>query len=123
MINLKNLIVSESISVDKETGNLSIFNVFTNISALTFPIANKIIITIILTRDKDDNSDGFIELLIKQKNIPDVNYKVPFSFHDKQGTNLLIKYNNFVISGPGEIEFIAKIGAAEIKNTISVTQI
>jgi hypothetical protein len=123
MLRFKNLIVSESVSVDKDTGNTSIFNIFSNVSAPAFPVVvNRIVVTLIGENNGGGNTEGVVELLIRQKGALDNNHKLPFASNDSQGVNLILKVNNFVIAGPGEIEFIAKIDNEEIRNTISVKQ-
>ena len=123
MISFKNLIISESNSIDKDSGNLSVFNILNKISPLAFPVTmNRIVISIILERAIEDDGGGYIELLIKQEGQPDYNKIVQFSFTDLHIAYLTIRINGFVINGPGKIEFIAKLGETEIKNTISVVQ-
>jgi len=121
MLRIKNVIISESNSVDKDTGNVSIFNIFTDISAPAFPVVmGKVVVTIILERDEGEASEGTVELLIKQKNVPDTPRSIPYAFKETNGANLIIRINNLVITGPGKIEFVVKCGKTETKNTLSV---
>ena len=122
MLKFKNLIISESASIDRATGNLSVFNIYCNLSTLNFPvIMDRIVVTIIMDCDGDGSSDEVIELLIKQKEIPDRKQEIPFTLKDF-GLNLIIRVNNFIIAGPGKIEFIVKSGNEEIANSFSVTK-
>jgi hypothetical protein len=43
MLRFKNVIVSESSSVDKDTGNVSIFNIFNNLSVPAFPVMMRMV--------------------------------------------------------------------------------
>jgi hypothetical protein len=121
MLRFKNVIVSESSSVDKDTGNVSIFNIFNNLSVPAFPvIMNKIVITVILERDDEDDIEGNIELMIKQKDIVDFHQMVPYLFKDTLGANLKIQINGFLIKEPGIIEIIVKYDDITNVSTISV---
>jgi hypothetical protein len=121
MLKFKNVIVSESSSIDKDTGNVSIFNVFNNMSAPAFPvIMNKIVITVILERSDEDSIEGNIELIIKQKNVVDYHQIVPYLFKDTLGANLKIQINGFVIKEPGKIKITVKHDDTTNVNTISV---
>jgi hypothetical protein len=121
MFRFKNVIVSESSSIDKDTGNVSIFNIFSNLSVPAFPvIMNKIVITVILERDDEDGTEGDIELIIKQKSGIDFHQMVPYLFKDTLGANLKIQINGFVIKEPGIIEFIVKHDDITTVSTISV---
>jgi hypothetical protein len=122
MIKIKNLIISESSSLDKDAGNVSLFNIFTNISAPAFPvIVTKIVVTIILEREQSDSLNGNVELIIKQKDEITFSQNVPYGFNDKSyGANLIIKINNFIIKEQGEVEFIVNCDNITMKNSITV---
>jgi hypothetical protein len=121
MFKFKNVIVSESASIDKETGNVSIFNIFNNLSAPAFPvIMNKIVITVIIERDDGDSTEGNIELIIKQKNDVGFHQTVPYLFKDTPAANLKIQINGFLVKEPGIIEIIVKYGETTDATTISV---
>jgi hypothetical protein len=121
MLRFKNVIVSESSSIDKDTGNVSIFNIFNNLSVPAFPvIMNKIVITVILERSDEDGIEGNIELIIKQKNVVDFHQIVPYLFKDTLGANLKIQINGFVIKESGVIEIIVKHDDITNVSTISV---
>jgi hypothetical protein len=122
MLKIKNLIISESNALDKDTGNISLFNIFTNISASAFPvIINKVVVTIVLERGQSDALSGNVELIVKQKDETTFNQNLPYAFYDKSyGANLIIKINNFIIKEPGEVEFICKCGDITMSNSIIV---
>jgi hypothetical protein len=122
MLKIKNLIISESNSLDKDTGNVSLFNILTNISAPAFPVViNKIVVTVILERGQSDCLNGNVELIVKQKDEIAFNQNVPYIFNDKSyGANLIIKINTFIIKEPGEVEFIVKCDNITMNNSITV---
>jgi hypothetical protein len=121
MLSFKNVIVSESASIDRDTGNVSLFNILTNLSAPAFPVVmNKIVVTVILERDDGDSLEGNIELIIKQKDIADFHQMVPYLFKDTLGANLKIQITGFVIKEPGIIEIIVKHDDITTASTISV---
>ena len=124
MLHFKSLITSELTSVDKDTGNLSIFNILTDISVHSFPVViNNLAVTIILEQEGDGTPEGVVELLIRQENAPDIIQKLPFVLEKSQIMNLVIRVKNFVAIGPGKIEFVAKFDNKEIKNTITARQV
>jgi hypothetical protein len=125
MFKFKNIIVSDSTSVDKDTGNLSLFNIFNNISAPAFPVVlNRIVITVILEREQSDKLDGSAEFIVKQNDKIDFNQIIPFLFKgNTYGTNVIVKLNNYIIREPGKVEFIVKYDSETIINSITVTPI
>jgi hypothetical protein len=123
MLKFKNVIVSESSSVDKTTGNLSVFNIFNNLSILSFPVVmNKIVITVILEREDDDEIEGNFELIINQNGVPDLHQTIPYLFKNAYGQNLKIQINGYLIKEPGKIEITVRRGDIIDVSTISVTQ-
>jgi hypothetical protein len=125
MFKFKNIIISEADSVDKDTGNLSLFNIFNTISASAFPIVmSKIVITVIVERESSDKLDGDIEFVMKQNGEICFKQTVAFLFNeDTYGTNLIIKLNNLVIEEPGKMEFIIKCDDETIANSLTVMPI
>jgi hypothetical protein len=125
MLKIKNIIISELSSLDRDTGNISLFNVFTNIVAPAFPlIINKIVATVILERGQSDGLNGNVELIIKQKAETAFNQNIPYVFNDKSyGVSLIVKINNFIIKEPGDVEFIVKCDTITMSNSIAVVSL
>jgi hypothetical protein len=128
MIRLRNVIISGSSVIDKETGNLSIFEVIGVLSTPMFPVTlNKMTINVILKRDDKDETEGEIELIIKRKNAADLHHTAPYSFKNAFGKNVLetslgIRIHGLEIEEPGVIEAIVRHNDITYTDTISIVQ-
>jgi hypothetical protein len=123
MLKFKNIIVSESCSVDKDTGSLSLFNILRNVGATSYPLMiQRLVITAILERALSDQTNGNVDFQIKQCGTIDFQKSVPYLFNiNTQSTQLIIRLNGFIVKQPGDIEFIVKTG--DVQNSYSVSAI
>jgi hypothetical protein len=121
MLKIRNIIASESNSVDKETGSLSLFNIFDVITAPAFPVLmNKLTVAVTLEREQSDKPDGNIELIVKQNGKTSFTQLLPFLFSENICiTKLIVKINGFIINEPGIIEFVVKYENKLTTNSIA----
>jgi hypothetical protein len=125
MLKIKGVSISELYSIDKDTGSLSLFNIFHVVSAPAFPVVlNKLTVAISLEREPSDKLDGNVEFVVKQNDEIEFSQVLPFLFgEDICITNLIVKLNSFIIKKPGKIEFIAKCDDALTTNSITAVRI
>jgi hypothetical protein len=121
----KFIVISESSSVDKGSGNLSIFNIIESIKGPSFPILiPKMTVSSIIEFEEQDKSEHILTLEIKQKNEDSLISQVPLKGNKNKTAKVGIKVNGYIVKEPGAIEILLKCDDEKyIKTTINATQI
>ena len=124
MFKFKFVVVSESASVDRDSGNLSLFNIISGLQAPAFPVLmQKMVITTMFEKDPEDKNSGEVELTIKQKDENDFVRKIPYNSQGSNTGQIIITLNGFVFKNVGNIQIIIKNEKSQIKTTIRVDKI
>jgi hypothetical protein len=117
MIRLEWLVAAKGASIDRESGQITIYAIFTGISAQSFPlIIPSLSIVGLLRRDKGDAQTGTLSLRVKRDGELKFQGDIPFNFGDKLNNQLAIQLHGAVIEGPGDIEFSLAMGRRMLRS-------
>ena len=120
----KSIVVCETCIVDAHTNNISIINLFEDITAFGFPIVIPQITISVWIEREDGEVDESIPIDLRIKINDKELFSRPFKaeFKGKRRTRLLISLQRFIIEEAGLLEFIAFQDNREVlKASINVT--
>lgn len=108
MPELEYFVVAESHSIDRDTGAISIFNVFSEMKCDAFPFAlpNMILISAWVSSEKEISDQTDAQMGIKF-NLPNGKSEGPYNVNFSSGTqfqNVILGYNGLTVPSPGMME-------------------
>ena len=106
MITCQYMLCADAIVSDKESNKVSVFNIFDDISAESFPaIHQKLVILCRLDREESDPKKIKVKLNAKLDEKIIIDQEVEIDFLDSLSNNLIITITPLVIEKPGKIKF------------------
>lgn len=110
MITVPWLLAARGISLDRDTGYLSIFSVLAALNAENFPLLfPQLTIVGLLRRDKDDPQEGKVALSIYGKGEKLFDSEIPFDFKDKLNNQVTAQFQGLVVGSAGDLKFELRI--------------
>lgn len=95
-------IASRSVSVDQQTGSLSIFDIIEDIAALTFPFnLSELVFACVLARTPEEDSSCAAEIEISFRDAPLLTRTIRVEFGTKLKARLIIRAGGIPITEPG----------------------
>lgn len=118
-------IISEGASIDRATNQLSVFNILEDLSSPAFPLMiQKIVATIFLERNNEDETDFNANLVIKNNEQEILSFPIPIKFSDKLKIRSIVTIGGLTVPSPGELCFnfnIASKTSLEYKIDVNKT--
>jgi len=107
MINCKIAMCAESVVVDKNTNNVSVFNMIEELKSHGFPVlSRKLVYFFFMTRDKTNAEVQKGSLVISLDGEELNRFPVQIDFHDKLRTRAIITIEGYLIPKPGTLSAV-----------------
>lgn len=112
MITLEWMLVARGVSIDRESGSMTIFGVINAIRGEGFPIfVQHLTIAGLLRRKPSDAKRATVKLVISHGGQDIFEGDMAVDFQDKLNNQFTMNFQGLVVPGPGDVEFELKIGS------------
>lgn len=126
MPRLEYFVVSERVSVDQTTNEVSVFSIFEEIATPGFPtiLPNVAAVTLLLAEEQEDlDADHQLCVRIKLPNAEQKDFRTNFKMQQNRH-RLIQRFVGVVIPGPGRIEFEVSLdGDHKASHFVDVKQV